>query len=215
MDPQPETVAGVPPEQDVHLPWRVADRGARRVAVAVVAGSVAVVAMGATMPSWTDEETLRVPLVDVSDGFHMVWIWDLPVGAAWWAFALVLLLPCVAVVLGARRTRMRLEHALAHLPAESPPARPGPPMLTPAERFALHYPPRLSVWTGGGRTAALLPGGLTVVAVVVAALGQSDSALGTWFAGAAWFFALLGAVMWCAGTGLMFARIRTFRRTFG
>jgi hypothetical protein len=200
-------------EGDLVVPWRLMHRHARRVATAVLVGSVAVVVAAATMPLWVADDVLHVPLVDVEEGIVMSWFWDLPVGVAWWALTLVLLAPFAATIVGLRRSGRRLAHAEVTVPQRAAEPRPrNPDEIGPVGRYALQHPARTSTWTSGGGWAALLPGGLVVVAVLMTARDLSDTSVGVWLAAAGWAIVLVGSLMWAAMIGIGVARRRMVRR---
>ena len=203
-------------------PLRTTDRRARTVAGATIGGTLAGMAAAATIPLWSDEERLRPILAasDVRDSF--AWAWDLSPSDGWWAFGLMLLVPCLAATAGAVVSWRRLLRAAAAPPfqvcaAESRPvpasATSGAGRLTDAQRRARERGRReeistqqryaviragrgLSVWTHLGGGFAVVVGVWFGTALVLAALGMQATPLGIGIATASWWIALVPVLAW-------------------
>ncbi|MBO3089753.1 hypothetical protein [Cellulomonas dongxiuzhuiae] len=208
---------------DPLAPVRDTDRRATRIAAVTVGGALAGTAAAATIPLWSAQERLR-PILSAADVRRAVhWEWDLARHDAWWAFAVVLLVPCVMAVTGALLARRRLHRAsaaAAFRPDRTTPApRPAADPLTTAQRAARergrHHDVRtqqghvvarerrhLSVWTHLGAAFALILGTWFGTALVVSALGLRDTTVGIWLTVASWWVVLVPLALWGVVVGL-------------
>ncbi|QCB94803.1 hypothetical protein [Cellulomonas shaoxiangyii] len=204
-----------PVATDPLTPLREADRRARRTAAATVAGTLAGMAAAATIPLWSDEERLRPVLsaADVRQAVH--WEWDLAPHDGWWAFALVLLAPCLAAAAGAVVTRRRLTRAAGAAPFRARPgqATAGAGRITAAQRrarergrsddlrrqqqYAVARERRaVSVWTHLGGAFALVLGTWFGTALAVSALGLRATPVGIGLTVASWWVVLVPLALW-------------------
>ncbi|UZN03681.1 hypothetical protein [Cellulomonas sp. S1-8] len=201
---------------DPLAPLRDADRRARRIATATVGGTLVGMAAAATIPLWSAQERLR-PVLSAGDVRQAVlWEWDLGLHDGWWAFGLVLLVPCLMVAAGAVVARRRLTRASgadAFRSATTPAAGPGQGGVTAAQREARERGRRgrirtqqghvvarerraLSVWTTLGGTFALVLGTWFGTALAVSASGLRATTAGVWLTAASWWVVLVPLALW-------------------
>lgn len=202
---------------DLLEPLRAVERSTRRLATRTVLASLAGVAAAATVPLWSAVDRLRPVIAGTYIQQTALWQWDIAPRDAWWAFGLVLLLPCVLVVWAAVLARRRLTAAAAAAPfqvrlAETT-AGPGVGRLTDAQRRARERGRREELlvqqryvvqqtrkgswlWAEIGATFAFILGVWVGSALVLAALGLQATMLGIAMAATSWGIVVIPVALW-------------------
>lgn len=218
MVPHPPTL------DDPAEPWRTVERQARLVVGAIVLGMLVTGAVGASVPAWSSEESLRLAASAYYRGTGSSLTWDVAAVSAWYVGLLVLAPPLAAAVLGWVLSRRRLSRAVPALAALLP-APSGGARLSEAQRRARergqqqehamqlrHYTEqhraRTSVWTTLGGAFAILGGTWVLCAVVLAAAGATSTVVGAFVAVYSWLLAATGYVLGIA----LLAGVRAIRR---